>query len=507
VDLFRARARIREPIEDIAELCARLDNLPLALELAAARIKILSPRQIIERLSSRLDLLKGGRDADARQATLRAMIAWSHDLLSEQEQRLFARLAAFDGGSTLEAAEVVCDADLDTLQSLVEKSLLRRTGDRFAMLETIREFAVERLAESGEAEEIRQRHFDFFAALAGSANLASDAEGPMRHDIVVPEQANVRAAITWASEHGDVEGGLRLAVSLENFWVSNYPFEGARLLQPLLNRAEGVPDKLLAHALRALGSAHHITGDLDGARQIFEASLAIFERLDDRDGIAILLLRLGYNALARGDRAAAKPLLEKGREMGRHHGGTRLAPQVLRALGFIAYEEGDHEAGVAMLRESVDRSARIGFLWWQAGALADLARVYLELGSTEEADAAAREILELARRMNDRAHAVEALAMLASVASARGKAHGAGWLWGAIEAQEARGPIGMVSPSVSLWSGWESARDRYLAHVEGARGREFDRGLQEGRAVTLEEAIDVALRDPESEGNEGRPDR
>jgi tetratricopeptide (TPR) repeat protein len=213
-----------------------------------------------------------------------------------------------------------------------------------------------------------------------------------------------------------------------------------------------------------------------------------------------MLLRLGYNALGRGERAAAKSLLAKGREMGLHHGGTRLAAQVLRALGWLAYEEGDHEAGVAMLRESVDTSARIGFLWWQAGALSDLARVYLELGSMEEADAAAREILELARRMNDRAHAVEALAMLASVASARGEAHGAGWLWGAIEAQEGRGPIGMVSPSVSLWSGWETERDRYLTHVEGVRGREFDRGLQDGRAVKLDEAIGVALRDPESEG-------
>ena len=489
VELFRSRARLTESDGDVAELCARLDNLPLAVELAAARIRILTPRQMIERLSNRLDLLKGGRDADPRQATLRATIAWSHDLLSEGEQRLFARLAVFTGGCTLEAAEVVCEADLDTLQSLIEKSLLRRIGDRFTMLETIREFAVELLAESGEAEEICRRHFDFLAALGRSANLISDAEGPMRHDLVIPEQANLRTAIAWASDRGDVEGALRLAVSVESFLVSTNPFEGARLLQALVDQADGVEDGVMAVALRALGSAKMMAGDLGGARQAFEASLAIFERRGDRHGIAIMLVRLGYEALARGDRAAAKPLLEKGREMSRQHGGTRLPPQVLRALGWLAYEEGDHEAGVAMLREAVDMAARIGSAWWQAGTLTDLARVYVDLGRTEEAEAAAGEIVDLARRMNDRAHAVEALAVLASASAERGEAHRAGWLWGAIEAEEARGPIGAVSPPVTQWHGWETDRDRYLAHVEAVKGPEFERGRGEGLSVTLSEAL------------------
>jgi predicted ATPase len=157
VVLFCERAQL-EATEEIAELCARLDNLPLAVELAAARTKALSLAQILARLSQRLDLLRGGRDADPRQQTLRATIGWSYDLLSEDEQRLFARLSVFAGGCTLEAAEEVADADLDTLQSLVEKSLLRYSNERFWMLETIREYAGERLNAAGLARSARQRH-------------------------------------------------------------------------------------------------------------------------------------------------------------------------------------------------------------------------------------------------------------------------------------------------------------------------------------------------------------
>src|ERR671930_376078 len=165
VELFCARARL-EPDETVAELCRRLDDLPLALELAAARTGGLSPAQILERLSQRLDLLEGGRDADPRQQTLRATIEWSHDLLDDRERKLFARLAVFRGGCTLEAAEDTADAELNTPQSLVEKSLLRRTDDRFWMLETIREYALEQLAERGEEPELRRRHAEHFVALA-----------------------------------------------------------------------------------------------------------------------------------------------------------------------------------------------------------------------------------------------------------------------------------------------------------------------------------------------------
>ena len=163
----------REPgrSDEVAELCRRLDNLPLAVELAAARASVLTPQQLLERLSQRLDLLKGGRDAEARQQTLRATIEWSYELLDEAEQQLFARLSVFAGGCTLQAAEEVADVDLDTLQSLVDKSLLRFTDGRYWMLETIREYAAERLESDLELEGLQRAHAEHYLRLAESAEL------------------------------------------------------------------------------------------------------------------------------------------------------------------------------------------------------------------------------------------------------------------------------------------------------------------------------------------------
>ena len=179
VTLFCERAQL-EPSDEIAELCARLDNLPLAVELAAARTKALTPAQILERLTGRLDLLRGGRDADPRQQTLRATIEWSHELLSAEERRLFARLSVFAGGCTLDAAEEICDADLETLQSLVEKSLLRFSDGRYWMLETIREYAAERLDETGEREELGRRHAEFFTRVVEAQPRTRTADSGRR---------------------------------------------------------------------------------------------------------------------------------------------------------------------------------------------------------------------------------------------------------------------------------------------------------------------------------------
>jgi predicted ATPase len=216
VELFRQRAEAVLPgfsaeYHRLAEICRRLDSLPLAIELAAARVKVLPPGELLRRLEQRLPLLTSSRrDLPERQQTLRATIEWSYDLCSAEEQQLFRRLGVFSGGFTLAAAEAVCEATLDTLASLLDKSLIRREGDRFSMLETIREFAVERLEVSGEADELRRRHAEYLAELAQASQR--DVFGPeqktVREQFRV-EWDNVRAALTWALEAGEIELGLR----------------------------------------------------------------------------------------------------------------------------------------------------------------------------------------------------------------------------------------------------------------------------------------------------------
>ena len=215
VSLFCERSAL-EPTDEIADLCAHLDDLPLGVELAAARTKALSPAQILERLSDRLDLLKGGRDADARQQTLRATIAWSYDLLSEEEQRVFLALSVFVGGCTLEAGEEVAEADLDSLQSLVEKSLLRFTSERYWMLETIREFAAERLAPSAGAERLAQRHLAYYLALAEDAD-ESRKVGEYKLGRLEEERDNLRSAFDSALALNP-EQALELAGRLGLYW-------------------------------------------------------------------------------------------------------------------------------------------------------------------------------------------------------------------------------------------------------------------------------------------------
>ena len=269
VELFVTRARALEPAVQasraVAELCSRLDNLPLALELAAARTVVFSPEQLLERLSQRLDLLKAGRDADPRQQTLRATIEWSYDLLDDTEQRLFRALSVFAGGCTYESAEAVCSADPDTLQSLLDKSLLRRResdlGPRYWMLETIRELAAEKLATEGETDAMRRLHAEHYLALARSANLDAEAEGQQRHDLVIPERDNMRAALAWALETGERELGLELVVALENFWATSSPAGRARLGErSLLEGASDVPERLVVRALRVQGGMENMLG-------------------------------------------------------------------------------------------------------------------------------------------------------------------------------------------------------------------------------------------------------
>jgi predicted ATPase len=263
VELFCARSRL-EPDETIGELCRRLDDLPLAVELAAARTGVLSPAQVLQRLSQRLDLLKGGRDADPRQQTLRATIEWSHDLLDDDEQRLFARLAVFRGGCTLAAAEQVARADLDTLQSLVDKSLVRHTDERFWMLETIREYARERLAAIDDEARLRQTYAHSVLDFAETtfARLEEGGDQVELYARLRSENDNLRAVLEWMRDTRADEQLLRLVASIGTFWVSHGFYEDADLWQPLALERSSLPVGARMEVLRSEKLRSDARGDL-----------------------------------------------------------------------------------------------------------------------------------------------------------------------------------------------------------------------------------------------------
>jgi predicted ATPase len=485
VELFCTRANL-EPSDDVAELCRRLDDLPLPVELAAARASVLTPQQLLDRLSQRLDLLKGGRDAEARQQTLRATIEWSYDLLDEQEKQLFSRLAIFAGGCTLEAAEDVCDADLDTLQSLVDKSLVRFTNGRYWMLETIREYAAELLAGDPELERLRRAHAEHYLRLAELAELRDvESGGEQRMDLMIPEHENLRAALHWAA-HGDFELAVRLAVELEQFWTVRSPEEGVRWLSDLLTRADDLPIELRAHAYRVLGSAGNPAGEDALAEDAYATSLELFRQLNDQRGIATLLLRLGYSAIYRADLATGRELVAKSLELHRLNGNRRGESQALTLTGEILFAEGNAEEGLELLAQSAELAGEAGFSWWRARVLRTMVDCTLELGRPQDAEHWLAEALEHSQRLGDRRATMFTLARLARVGAEMGELKRAGLIWGAIEAEESRATHG----------NWEQLRDDLAAPVLAHAGEPaFERGRLEGHRLSLDETVEYALHD------------
>jgi predicted ATPase len=489
VELFCERARAVRPdvtaTAAVSELCDRLDCLPLALELAAARTKLLAPEVLLDRFVDRLDALKGTRDAEERHSTLRATIAWSHELLDEAEQQLFARLAVFRGGCTLETAESVCDADLDTLASLLDKSLVRRrTGllgeERFWMLETIRDFALEQLeAARAEADSLRRRHATHFLALGKTANLAGESEGPERPEIVRAEQDNFRAAIDWAIDR-DPELAFRLAIALEQFWLMNDPFEGVRRLEALLQRGSDVPPVWRARALRVHGESAWVAGDYEAGARDMEESLSLFRELGDECGIAIGLHRLAVGAIfVENDHARGRQLLD---ECFEHSPSPKVVGDAVAKLAGLEHAEGNLERALELYEEAAIRCKEIGFTWMEAQTRIDIAEVADQLGRTELARQQAREGVELCRQCDDRQLMLFALAIVARVAASGGEDERAGRLWGAIEAEELRGRVGQ----------WERFRDEHASTVV-RDSPEFERGRSEGRSLSLEDAVEYAI--------------
>jgi predicted ATPase len=332
VELFRTRARAAVPDFNangmVSQICRRLDNLPLAIELAAARVIALSPEQILERLEKRLPLLtRGPHNVPRRQRTLRATIDWSYDLLSGEEQALFRRLSLFVAGCTFKAAAEVCEADLDTLQSLVEKSLLRFSNERYWMLETIREYATERLETSKETDDLRRRHAEFCVRVAEEADPRIRSADVL--SAVAEDEGNLRAALSYCADGREPELMLRLAAALSGFWtVRDQWSEGSRWLEEAVRPGNPGSPRIQARALRGLALMTESLGDHARARTLLDQALMLYRQIGDDDGVAKCLNNLAglvwrsegdlerATALYKEALALRKPLAEDPAESG-----------------------------------------------------------------------------------------------------------------------------------------------------------------------------------------------
>jgi predicted ATPase len=434
VDLFIQRAQAIRPefaltqenARAVAEICSRLDGLPLAIELAAARIKALTPQAIQQRLNRRLQLLTGGaRDLPARQQTIRNAITWSYDLLEEGEKILFRRLAVFVGGCTLGAAESVCTQDgqsdpdvvdvpdaldvLDGITSLVDKSLLRQKAQddgepRFTMLETIKEYGLEQLELSGEADTIRQAHINFYLDLAETAEPElTGANQKMWLDRLELEHDNFRAALRQAAEHGAAETGIRLAGALWRFWLMrSHMSEGREWLAGMLAMTDGEQTAARAKALIGAGTLAQNQSDFDLARKLFEEGLIVYRELGDRSGVAASLTNLGWMAWRRGDYATARALSEEGLGLHRELDNPAGITHALNNLGWVAHYGGDFELAQSLFEECVSLWRNLGEKRSLAFSLTNLGRTAQKLGSTERAAALLEEALALIQQVGDR---------------------------------------------------------------------------------------------------------
>ena len=491
VQLFTARSGLPQT-ESISELCRQLDNLPLAVELAAARTSVLSPAQILDRLATRLDLLKGGRDSDPRQQTLRATIEWSYDLLNADEQILFAGLSVFSGGWTLESAEAICDADLDVLQSLVDKSLLRHTDERFRMLETIRDYARERLEDSGMARELRRRHAEHFLALAEEAephvedSLGGGGVGEEWLDQLDHELDNLRAALEQLAAAGETERVLRLAGALSDFWASRgHVPEGLRRIETAL-RADERPTAARAKALNGAAELAGIMGDPTTMGLRADEALALHRGLGNPRGAAVALQQLGYAVGEEGDWARAQLLLQESIQGFRDLGEEHYALWTTRTLAWTYAESGDRDGARALYEEGLRRARAVGSKSVQAALLGSLAWLAVGEGRIQDALPLLTESLRMKRDLGNVTEIAIGLCGAARAITALGTVRTAVRLISCVEAM--REEIG----------GGEAWLARMNDETLGTIRKQLDEAAfaeawEQGRKLTVDEAVTIAV--------------
>ena len=526
----------------VTQICHRLDGIPLALELAAARVKVLSLEEIATRLDDRFTLLThGSRTALPRHQTLRALIDWSHDLLSESERMLLRQLSVFIGGWTLNAAESVCRGDglnpwqlLELLSHLVDKSLViveERDGTaRYRMLETIRQYAGEKLQAAGENNEIRTRHLEFFLQLAAQAEpkLLTVEQKTVFAELDT-EYGNLRSALEWAMETDAVKG-LRLAATLGQFWeVRGYIGEGRIAIEQALQQAYDAPKQVRANALqwraqlagrqgdyaqakepleeslnlsrmlgdkRAIASSLRIFGNIclsqanyAAAQTAYEESLALLQELGDKREIASMMTNLGNVATCTGDYATGRQYQDESVAIFRELGDKFNLVLALNNLGFVAEQQGDNFAAQRFYEESIATAHEFGEKHNVAYALNGLAHVlYLEHDSAEAARNY-RESLLVSQEIGEKRCIAYCLEGFAKVESQYGDAKRAALLLGAAEAlrQTIGAPLNQMEQA-------ELDQDMIVTG-ERLGERIFEAAWTEGRAMTLEQAIEFALKE------------
>jgi predicted ATPase/class 3 adenylate cyclase len=486
-ELFTARARAADPRFEpdpiVEQLCSRLDNLPLALELAATRVTVLSPEQLLDRLSKRLDLLKAGRGVDPRQQTLRATIEWSYDLLDEEERILFERLSVFRGGCTLEAAEEICEADIDTLQSLIDKSLLRRQGERFWMLETIREYAAEQLEQDGEAEVLAERHAQYFLALAENAGRGApdEAAGEKGRRL---DLDNLRSALGWLIGAGDVERELRLATAaFWSLWTLTSLRELKVWLVSALERAGGVDSQFRAEALGATALAAANLGERDDAREYARESLVLARERDDKRQIEWALRVLSFDEPDLDER---RRLLQECERLNRELGSDDGLGWVTFLLGDALFDEGRFEEARDMLEQAAAIFTELGERWAATNAEIGVAYALIADGEDEPARRILEEALRTAVDLQSLGLAVDALVAVSSVRvqtdpGAAARLLSAAWTIG----EEGGQPLVPRLHGLASETAERLARERL--------GERFEREWEAGSDLTLEEAVELAL--------------
>jgi predicted ATPase/DNA-binding SARP family transcriptional activator/DNA-binding CsgD family transcriptional regulator len=550
--LFVERARHREPrfvlgpgnAATVAEICWRLEGVPLAIELAAARVDVLSVEQISERLEDPLGLLTGGdRTSVPRQRTLKWTLDWSHELLGEGERLLFRRLSVFAGGWTLEAAEAVTAGEgveeedvLDLLSGLSDKSLVvaEATGTaRYRLLEPVRQYALAKLEESGEAEAVRRRHAQYFTALA--EEIEPRYRGPEEAgglDLVETEHDNMRVALSWTIRREEAVLGLRLAGALRWFWsLRGYLSEGARHLEEALAGGAAASVAERAGALFGLGLIVKGQGELERAQARFEEALALYEELGDRGCVADSLAFLGWAVYYQDDIARASRLFEESLKVARESGNRTVIPNVLVDLAWIAYDGGDfgrsrklwgealalnrelgnvsgilvviqnmgyaelalgnHEQATKLLKESLAIAQKVGNKRYVAACHLSLGVAATLRGDPEWANALIREALVTFLELENRGDIAESLESLAGAVGLLGENVRAARLWGAAAAlREATG-----------WHWWAAERRLLEPQLIAARSRmgetEWEAAFAEGKAMDLQEAAEYALRESE----------